>query len=140
MPYPWDFRREQRKGASKMATNAEPQKRKPHRTSFRGPRHTTKPMDRTIPVYSLSDIEIDALSSDFGNVSLWVAIGAVGAGLMLGCIWDLIEIPWSQISKIQWGFLAGTAIVSTIAFVISRSYRSKGKRLISRIKAQATID
>ena len=109
--------------------------KKDTRVRTRGPRIVNQPMDRIVPQYALSEIEIETYTQGHTSASLWTAIASGAFALLGGCVWDMI--PSDPISKTQYGFAGLLAVVAVFSLFVRAAYTKKRKNLLTTIKEQA---
>lgn len=109
--------------------------KKDKRVRNRGPRTVNQPMDRIVPQYALSEIEIETYTEGHTSASLWMSIASGALAVLVGCVWDMLA-SWSA-SISQLGFAVLLGVVAGFSLFVRAGYTKKRKNLLTTIKEQA---
>jgi len=85
-------------------------------TAPRGAQYTTIHQERQVKVYPIQEHELRTIGVLSTQFTVWCSIGSICAALLLGCIWDITQIPEGEkASASSWAFIFGCVCVIVLS-------------------------
>src|SRR6476620_1822349 len=105
--------------------------------SAKGALYVPMHAERRVTIYPVEDSEMESLADINSNVAFWSAIAGIGAGLVLGCTWDIISSGgYEKATFEKWDFLFAVFAVLQFSSVIASKNKTGGSGGLKKFRSK----
>lgn len=94
-------------------------------------------VERQVKIYPIQEHELTTLSTLSTHVTLWCSIGSMAVALLLGCLWDMMNLAEkSSPSRQAIVFMLACFAIAAASFITAYMYKASGKSALEKILAE----